>query len=96
LCSTETTYQVAAPVDKNGTACSTPSHYSGTESDRNECDWIELSVTANGSYQLTARDAVGLTFYSYVTIGCIDSKAPSLHFSPGTLVVRQGNRAGGL
>ena len=85
-----TTYQVAAPVDKNQDGLLDPSRYSGDEADRNECDWIELSVAANGSYQLTARDAVGLTFYSYVTIGCIDNKAPSLSFSPGTLVVRQG------
>ena len=85
-----TTHAVAAPVDKNRDGLLDPNHYRGAEADLNECDWIELSVASNGSYQLTARDAVGLTFYSYVTIRCIDSKAPSLHFSPGTLVVRQG------
>ncbi|MEA4890063.1 MAG: hypothetical protein VB070_11425 [Clostridiaceae bacterium] len=77
-------YPVAAPVDLN--------HDGKLDADRSsgECDWIELSVEANGGYQITAQDQAGWQVYSYVEVACIDRTGPGITFSPARLTVKQG------
>lgn len=84
---------VRAPVDRNGDGKLSVTDLldpTVAPADR-ECEWIPLTVTQNGTYEIVAVDQAGRASSTYVTVSCLDNLAPSIAFSPpATLSVKEG------
>ncbi|MDD4503426.1 MAG: hypothetical protein PHS15_01200 [Clostridiaceae bacterium] len=102
--SQKTSYTFKAAMNEAGTitmldkshAAAAPTDFVDGKPNLETITWHDFTVTQNGSYLVIGTDSAGNKSMYYVSIKCIDNKAPNIAMQPSTLKVRQGTETSEL